>query len=138
MTRINCRTVLAASCLLGGMDDLCHVAYDMCRESISIETIDEWLDFVQHVSPGDGAASPSVVPVQHHYAPRLRSDVFNFLVELPTTLDAQNPDGNGREILLKVFSRIPFEFFKGAIESPIFQIGECLTTSVIRLSTSVF
>ena len=138
MTRDNCRAVLAAGCLLGGMEDLCHFAYEMCRDSISLETIDEWLDFVQHVSPGDGTASPSVVPVQHHYAPRLRTDVFNFLVELPTTLEVQTPGGNGREMLLQVFTRIPFEFFKGAIESPTFQIGECITTPVIRLSTPVF
>lgn len=138
MTRSNCRAVLAAGCLLGGMEDLCHFAYEMCRESISLETIDEWLDFVLHVSLGDGTASPSVVPVQHHYAPRLRTDVFNFLLELPTTLEVQTPGGNGREMLLQVFTRIPFEFFKGAIESPTFQIGECITTPVIRLSTPVF
>jgi len=123
MTRSNCRAVLAAGCLLGGMEDLCHFAYEMCRESISFDTIDGWLEFVQHVSPVDGAASPAAVPVQHHYAPRLRSDVFNFLVELPTTLEVQKPDSNGREMLLQVFSRVPFEFFKGAVESPTFQIG---------------
>lgn len=124
MTRENARAVLAAGCLLGGMDDLCQYAYEMCRDSISMETLDEWLAFVNALS-GDGSSTPHEVPMPHHYAPRLRSDVFNFLVvDLPSRLEVQKAGSNGRETLLQIFARIPFEFFKNAIESPTFKIGE--------------
>lgn len=134
----NARGVLAAGCLLGGMDDLCSYAFETCRRSISVENIAEWLGFTEHNVPPspDGSSSPQVptASVFGQYAQRLRDDVFNFLVvTLPTTLnvngtppaaEGESPQGtNGRDTLLRVFSMVPFDLFKAAVESPMFQIG---------------
>ncbi|TCD65625.1 hypothetical protein EIP91_002430 [Steccherinum ochraceum] len=142
----NARTVLAAACLLGGMDELCTYAYEICRSSISVDNISEWLEFVEAIPTlSDGSSTP--VEPQHlapprtavfgPYAERLKNDVFNYLVvTLPTMLninglsspvtpqsDGQQPADAGRDTLLQVFSRVPFDLFKAAIESPTFQIG---------------
>jgi len=124
----NARAVLAAGCLLGGMEDLCEYAYQACRDSITVNTINEWIDFVDGLpSSPDGTVSPSEVQrptVLGPYAAQLRSDVFDFLVvTLPNMLDVGSASSNGRETLLRVFSRLPFDLFKSAIESPMFQIG---------------
>ncbi|KAL5529114.1 hypothetical protein ACEPAG_5088 [Sanghuangporus baumii] len=128
LSPLNARAVLSAGCLLGGMEELCSYAYQACRESISVDTINEWVDFVDSLSPSDGSATPS--EVQHRpnilgpYADQLRSDVFNFLVvTLPSVLDVHSTTGNGRDTLLGIFSRLGFDLFKSAIESPMFQIG---------------
>ena len=132
----NARAVLAAGCLLGGMDDLCGYAYQACRESITIDTIDEWITFVNGLSMPDGTSTPSDLirpTVLGPYAGRLRSDVFHFLVvTLPAMLEVQSATGSGREMLLQIFSRVPFDLFKSAIESPTFQIGK--ETSLLLLS----
>ncbi|KAF9069824.1 hypothetical protein BDP27DRAFT_660113 [Rhodocollybia butyracea] len=131
----NARAVLAAGLMLGGMPELCELAYENCKGSISIETIDVWLQFVDAIpSPTSGTDTPEVshVRIFGPYAQRLCEDVFHFLVvTLPEILEINTPpsDGtpttseNGREMLLQVFSRVPFEMFKAAIESPSFQIG---------------
>ncbi|KAN0076883.1 hypothetical protein V8E55_010738 [Tylopilus felleus] len=132
----NARGVLAAGCLLGGMEDLCSYAYGACRQSISVETITEWLEFVDTapVSP-DGSLTPQppVTSVFGEYARRLREDVFHFLVvTLPNTLEVYSSTGSepslsqghsGRDTLLQIFSLVPFDMFKAAVESPTFQIG---------------
>ncbi|KAJ7470609.1 hypothetical protein FB451DRAFT_345039 [Mycena latifolia] len=129
----NCRAVLASAHLLGGMDELCTYAYDACRRSISVDTIGEWLQFVATVpSPSDGTSTPDLTQTSIFgpYGPRLRDDVLNFLiVTLPQSLDIQ-PDSsssksgvNGRDILLQILSRVPFDIFKTAVESPTFEIG---------------
>ncbi|GJE98129.1 BTB/POZ domain-containing protein [Phanerochaete sordida] len=144
----NARAVLAAACLLGGMDDLCGYAYELCRQSISIENIGEWLEFVEAIPPpaSDGSSTP-VEPHQMQqpprtavfgpYAQRLREDVFHFLaVRLPSVLnvgtmstpatpqtDAGAPSDAGRDTLLQIYARVPFDLFKAAVESPTFQIG---------------
>ncbi|KAJ8522915.1 hypothetical protein ONZ45_g584 [Pleurotus djamor] len=129
----NARAVLAAGCLLGGMDDLCQFAYDTCRQSLSVENIGHWIEFIGTLpSPSEGTTTPEPLPttVFGPYAERLREDVFHFLVvTLPEVLDIRNTSepqdqgGNGREALLQIFSRVPFEIFKAAVESPTFQIG---------------
>ena len=73
------------------------------------------------------------------YASRLRSDVFEFLVSLPQSLEmsfaSDGPNNShtegqqpgptaSREALLEIFSLVPFDMFKNAIESPNFQIGQ--------------
>ena len=135
----NARAVLAAGCLLGGMDDLCHYAYQACRNSITVESINEWIDFVDHIAPTtDGATTPSEMrrtTVLGPYALQLRSDVFQFLVvTLPDVLEVHTPSGDpqvhngfstGRETLLQIFSRVPFDLFKSAMESPAFRVGGC-------------
>lgn len=131
----NARAVLAAGCLLGGMEDLCAYAYDVCRRSLSVETIDQWLQFVDTTpSSGDGTVTPDLprTSVFGLYAQRLRDDVFHFLVTLPEVLEngpAQQdaPSGtatpDARDMLLQVYSRVPFELFKSAVESPTLRIG---------------
>ncbi|KAH8108169.1 hypothetical protein BXZ70DRAFT_42577 [Cristinia sonorae] len=142
----NARAALAAACLLGGMDDLCNYAYDICRQSISVDNISEWLEFVETIpTPSDGSSTPiepqhlppSRTAVFGPYAERLKSDVFSFLVvTLPNILningvsspgtpqgDRHSPSDAGRDTLLQVFSRVPFDLFKAAVESPTFQIG---------------
>ncbi|KAK0210575.1 hypothetical protein DFS33DRAFT_1251154 [Desarmillaria ectypa] len=135
----NARAVLAAGCLLGGMDDLCQFAYETCRRSINVNTIGSWLEFVDTLPPSspDGSSTPDIPPVTvfGHFAQRIRDDVFHFLVvTLPEVLEVQmtpdsvpsTPSGSGpsgREVLLQIFSRVPFEMFKAAVESPTFNIG---------------
>lgn len=144
----NARAVLAAACLLGGMDDLCGYAYELCRQSISIENIGEWLEFVEAVpSPASDGSNTPVEPHQMQqpsrtavfgpYAQRLREDVFHYLVvRLPSILnvgglsapvtpqtDAGAPSDAGRDTLLQIYARVPFDLFKAAVESPTFQIG---------------
>ncbi|KAF7322858.1 BTB domain-containing protein [Mycena chlorophos] len=129
----NCRAVLAAAQMLGGMDELSTYAYETCRRTISVDTIDDWLRFIDAIAPppSDGTSTPNGALVQPSvfgpYGQRLRDDVFNFLViSLPQSLDLQ-PDMSsskpGRDILLQVFSRVPFDLFKTAMESSAFDIG---------------
>lgn len=130
----NARAVLAAGCLLGGMEDLCQYAYEVCRRSLSVETIGAWLDFIDAIPPppSNGSASPEAVPtVFGHFAQRLREDVFHFLVvTLPEVLEVRQPPqpdavagSTGRDVLLQVYAQVPFEMFKTAVESPTFNIG---------------
>ncbi|EJD05952.1 uncharacterized protein FOMMEDRAFT_104330 [Fomitiporia mediterranea MF3/22] len=129
LTTANARAVLSAGCLLGGMDELCNYAYQACRNSISVENINEWIEFVDNLSTSDGTATPSEAQQQRPsilgpYALQLRSDVFNFLVvTLTSILDVHSPSGSGRNTLLGIFARLGFDLFKSAIESPMFQIG---------------
>jgi hypothetical protein len=134
----NARAVLAAGCLLGGMQELCAFAYDVCRRSLSVETIDRWLQFVETApSSTDGTATPELpqTSVFGVYAQKLRDDVFHFLVTLPETLEnappqQPTPSENGtpspRDLLLQAYSRVPFDLFKTAVESPTFRIGKFL------------
>lgn len=129
----NARAVLAAGCLLGGMDEFCQWAYEACRRSISVESIGSWMEFLDAIpTSADGSTSPDPPPpsVFGFYAQKLRDDVFHFLVvTLPEVLEVQvaqehvSPGTNGRDILLQVYSLVPFEMFKAAVESPTFQIG---------------
>lgn len=120
----NARGVLGAACLLGGLDDLCQYAYELCRGAICFENIQEWLEFLERVP---ASTEPSAVPnVFGPYAERLREDVFECLVvKLPEALGVtpSNGDAGGRKALLQVFARVPFELFKSVVESPFFQIG---------------
>jgi len=135
----NARAVLAAGCLLGGMDELCQYAYEVCRRSLVVETIGSWLEFLEATRPahpGSGSvtlvsdAPPAPAPsVFGQYAQRLRDDVFHFLVvTLPEVLEVRQPQADaagrtGRDVLLQVYAQVPFEMFKAAIESPTFSIG---------------
>lgn len=97
---------------------------------MSIETISLWLEFVDNVpSSTDGSASPSL-SVFGQYAQRLRDDVFHFLVvTLPEVLEVtRSPhdpmsSSSGRDALLQIYARVPFEMFRAAVESPTFSIG---------------
>ena len=130
------------------MPDLCNYAYDVCRQSISLENISEWLEFVDSLpTPSDGSNTPvephqlpsSRTAVFGPYAERLREDNLRFLVVvLPRTLNVNSisspatpqsespPSDAGRDTLLQVFARVPFDLFKTAIESPVFEIGGIL------------
>ena len=132
----NARAVLAAGCLLGGMEELCAFAYDMCRRSLSVETINQWLCFTDSVpSLVDGSRTPDLpqTSVFGLYAQRLRDDVFRFLVTLPEVLEGGSPQQDApsgsaasgtRDVLLGIYAQVPYELFKSAIESPTFRIGE--------------
>jgi hypothetical protein len=158
ITPENARTVLAAGCLLGGMDELCQYAYEACKQSITVDTIGQWVDFLgrlpqQPAASSNGTSTPEYpAPIANTvfgpYAQRIRDDVFHFLVvALPESLDIQHSSTaspseplnqpNGRELLLQIFSRVPFELFKAAVESPTFQIGKvswpCHYLYVLRL-----
>lgn len=143
----NARGVLAAGCLLGRMEELCNYAYEICQQSISLDTLPSWLDLFDTVpAASDGSSTPTVDQPPHPrtaifgpYAPRLREDIFNFLVvTLPNLVNyggqatpttplpegaSQHADA-GRETLIQVYSRVPFDLFKAAVESPTFQLGE--------------
>ncbi|KZT44112.1 hypothetical protein SISSUDRAFT_334510 [Sistotremastrum suecicum HHB10207 ss-3] len=134
----NARGVLAAGCLLGGMNELCVQAYEMCQQSISAETIDDWIQFADkraHLASTQGEIIPNSFD---DYANRLRAHVMQFIiVDLPSHLhafsgEASSPGAtgangsmpaDGMEILLNVYSRIPFDIFKAAVESPALAVG---------------
>ncbi len=136
----NARGVLAAGCLLGGMDVLCNHAYDICRQSINLDTIASWLALIDTI-PSDGVTTPDTSPspssIFGFYAQRFRGDVLHFLmVTLPTSLDSGDPLApsrsdpaslssarSGRDTLLRIFSQTQFDVFKEVVESPVFLIG---------------
>jgi hypothetical protein len=158
----NARAVLAASCLLGGMPELCDHAYAVCRSSITPESIISWVDFVYQTpthaaesGPDSGASTPkspapAIQPLPSvfgAYGARLHDDVFRFLISVlpghlgvsasPAAASSPLETLKGRDALLNIFSRLPFEIFKAAIESPDLQIGEfssLLFAAVIRTS----
>jgi len=144
LTLENSRSVLAAASLLGGMDDLCMASYEICRDTISTETIQEWLHLLDdHSSPptstpgtpvAEVAGGPAVI--LGPYGKRLREDVFSFLVvTLPVSLQAfPSPSQrtaavggamaeSGLEALLRIYAMLPFDVFKLAVESPAFPVG---------------
>jgi hypothetical protein len=105
---------------------------------MNVDTIAEWLKFVDSPPTSSGMSptdmhSTSVFGI---YAQRLRDDIFNYLVvTLPNLLEAHSTSpaepglsqcAGGRDTLLRVFSLVPFDMFKTAVESPIFQIGTLL------------
>ncbi|KAG6919953.1 hypothetical protein DXG01_013302 [Tephrocybe rancida] len=130
----NARAVLAAGCLLGGMEDLCRYSYEACRQSISVDTIGSWVEFIDSMpSSSDGTTTPDLpkTSIFGLYAQRLKDDVFHFLVDiLPEFLDVHQPPSersaapgpHGRDVLLQIYSRVPFEMFKTAVESPSFRV----------------
>ncbi|KAG6821073.1 hypothetical protein H0H93_007232 [Arthromyces matolae] len=131
----NARAVLAAGCLLGGMDDLCNYAYGACKQSISVDTIGNWVEFIDSIpsSSSDGTSTPDrpKTTIFGLYAQRLRDEVFHFLVDtLPEFLEVQRATSDqpstsgpsGRDLLLQIYSRVPFEMFKTAVESPSFRV----------------
>lgn len=136
----NSRAVLAAGCLFGGMEDLCKYAYETCRQSITVDTIGGWVEFIDSVpSSGDGSTTPESpkTSIFGLYAQRLKDDVYHFLVDtLPEILEVRqsspestSPGPSGRDILLQIYSRVPFEMFKTAVESPNFRPGMTLSTT---------
>ena len=68
------------------MDDLCDYTYDTCRQAINLDTINDWLAFVDGIPGSDGSLSPeqTLTSVFGQYARRLRDEVFHFL-EPPTS-----------------------------------------------------
>ncbi|KAG8753585.1 hypothetical protein FRC14_005896 [Serendipita sp. 396] len=148
LSQANARAVLASACLLGGLDDLCERAYATCKDSIRVDTIEEWLAWIDaHPSPLAHSPSASAVSTPRSpspqssqegpgpsiygpYAQLLRNDVLDFLVvSLPTTLLTENESNKSEataeatEALLRIFSRVSFDIFKSAMESPNFVIG---------------
>lgn len=111
----------------------------------------EFVKSISCTPPQNGSASPQVnvqsitstTSVFGPYAQRLRNDVLEYLVvTLPAALNifqsdqtngAASPtseshspssqDGSGRDALLDVYSWVPFDLFKTAIESPNFGFG---------------
>lgn len=148
----NARAVLAAACFLGGLHDLCGHAYDRCRGSISVETIDDWLRFVETIPPPPEEGGPTDVPtsVFGPYAAQLRADVFQFLVTaLPQTLHAfptsegsnsNNSNGHpsGLDSLLHIYAQVPFDIFKHAIEAPELPIGKAVLEIHLTMGMTCF
>jgi hypothetical protein len=67
--------------------------------------------------------TPSPASIFGVFGPRLREDVFQFLVvSLPEQLSS-GERGTTSRALVDVYSRLPFEYFKAAVESPNLQIG---------------
>ena len=119
----------------------------------------EFVESVSYTPSQNGSASPQVnvqsitstTNVFGPYAQRLRHDVLEYLVvTLPTALNVhqrgpsngsvspspESPSspsqyGSGRDALLDVFSRVPFDLFKAAVESPTFQIGKHFTSCCV-------
>jgi len=100
---------------------------------MSVETISLWLEFIDSPpSSTDGSTSPGMpsTSVFGQYAQKLRDDVFHFLVvTLPEVLEVTRTQqdsmtiSSGRDALLQIYARVPFEMFRAAVESPTFSIG---------------
>jgi len=118
------------------MDDLCEYAYEACTRSITVDNITQWVEFIDTIPPhpdGPPVAGLPTTSVFGSYGQRLRADTFNYLVTtLPNVLGVnQQPSAQqdspqpheGRDVLLEIYSCVPFEIFKAAVESPTFQIG---------------
>ncbi|KIM49423.1 hypothetical protein M413DRAFT_438603 [Hebeloma cylindrosporum] len=113
----NARGVLAAGCLLGGMDELCRYTYNVCRQSLSVETIGGWVEFIDSIpSNNDGTTTPDL-PSTSIFGQTPKTCVQR------TQPDPSSSGPSGRDVLLQIFSRVPFEMFKSAVESPSFSIG---------------
>lgn len=114
------------------MDDLCIYSYETCKRSMSIDNIADWLKFVDS-GPSSDSLSPtemSSTSIFGLYAQRLRNDIFTYLVvtlphvlAIQSTSPVESDSSQSRDTLLQVFSLIPFDMFKTAVESPTFQIG---------------
>jgi hypothetical protein len=50
----------------------------------------------------------------------------------PTAQQDSSEPPDGREVLLNIYSQVPFEIFKAAVESPSFQIGRFLRKQRIK------
>jgi hypothetical protein len=106
---------------------------------MSVQTVVPWLEFVDSVpSSADGSTSPNMpsTSVYGQYAQKLRDDVFHFLVvTLPEVLEVTRPQqdssSSGRDALLQIYARVPFEMFRAAVESPTFSIGMFFFSSKI-------
>ncbi|CAE6407921.1 BTB/POZ domain-containing protein 2 OS=Schizosaccharomyces pombe (strain 972 / ATCC 24843) GN=btb2 PE=1 SV=1 [Rhizoctonia solani AG-1 IB] len=130
----NARSVVAAACLLGGMPELADLAFECCRASISASTIVDWVNFVESIPPPPAPASdatPTNYPqgqtsVFGPYLNQFRDLVYGYLiVTLPNVLHALAvpEDGNGWDELLGIYTQLPFDTLKQAIESPAFPAG---------------
>ncbi|KAG8713493.1 hypothetical protein FRC08_013171 [Ceratobasidium sp. 394] len=127
----NARSVVAAACLLGGMPELADIAFDCCRASISPSTIVDWVNFVESMPP---APPPDATPAYPQgqtsvfgpYLAQFRDLVYGHLiVTLPNVLQAfaTGEQGSGWDELLGVYSQLPFDTLKQAVESPAFPAG---------------
>jgi hypothetical protein len=105
----------------------------------------EFIDTIP--SSADGSTTPDLpkTSIFGLYAQRLRDDVFHFLVDtLPEILEVQQSDSSpssgpsGRDVLLQVYSRVPFEMFKTAVESPAFRLGAYLSFNLFLMLTAGF
>jgi len=121
----NALSVLASACLLGGMDDLAGIAFETARHTISLDSLPSWTALLEKTMPQS---------VLGPYAQRLKDDVFAFLVStLPNSLGAfptySHPERKletgetGYQALLRIYSILPFDVFKHAVESPMFPVG---------------
>ena len=70
----NARSVLAVATAFG-MNDLCTYAYDVCRQSITADTIQEWVEWIdsqepksdQISAPSSRASTPQSLPADGRY-----------------------------------------------------------------------
>ncbi|QRV86199.1 hypothetical protein RhiJN_14217 [Ceratobasidium sp. AG-Ba] len=124
----NARSVVAAACLLGGMPELAEIAFEYCRASISPSTIVDWVNFIESMPPGAPQDAAAAYPqgqttVFGPYLTQFRDLVYGYLiVTLPNALHtfASPEQGSGWDELLSVYTQLPFETLKHAIESPAF------------------
>lgn len=127
----NARSVVAAACLLGGMPELADIAFECCRASISASTIVDWVNFVESMPPPNPPDATPTYPqgqtsVFGPYLAQFRDLVYTYLiVTLPNVLQVFTPveDGSGWDELLSIYSQLPFETLKQAVESPAFPAG---------------
>jgi hypothetical protein len=113
------------------MDELCAHALAVCRESINVETISDWLSWIDGLhgpavpsTPSSSAVSTPIsatpppaqeIPMSTIYGPYaqiLRNDVFDFLTStLPAQLQAAADEGGEEptEALLGIFATASFE-----------------------------
>lgn len=105
-----------------------------------MDTIGAWVEFIDSMPSTDGSTTPDLpkTSIFGQYAQSLKDEVFHFLVDtLPEVLEVQQPPlesssgPHGRDILLQIYSSVPFEMFKTAVESPDFRVGMYLVTCYI-------
>jgi len=127
----NARSVVAAACLLGGMPELADIAFDSCRASISPSSIVDWVHFLESMPPGHPPDATPAYPqgqtsVFGPYLAQFRELVYSYLmITLPNVLQAfaAGEEGSGWDELLSIYSQLPFDTLKHAVESPAFPAG---------------
>lgn len=113
------------------MPELADIAFDCCRASISPSNIVDWVHFLESMPPVHPPDATPAYPqgqtsVFGPYLAQFRDLVYGYLmITLPGVLQAftASEEGGGWDELLSIYSQLPFDTLKHAVESPAFPAG---------------
>ncbi|KAI9632449.1 uncharacterized protein MKK02DRAFT_40752 [Dioszegia hungarica] len=147
VTALNARAVLATSLQFGGIPELVHHAYTVARDSISADTLSDWIGWISatSVSPiSNGYGYSDAPPVGSgngeeawedlaggeggwygrygEYSDRLKQDILDYLtITLPSSPPPASESTPPTPLahLLPYYTPLPFPLFKRVVESPV-------------------